>query len=159
MVKRWTALGMVLIVMGVTVSCGTILYPERRGQKAGRIDAGVAVLDGIGLLFFIVPGVIAFGVDFATGAIFLPSGRAGLDIRPTDLEACDVIATGRRPLTRHEMETLLSQRTGQTVTLSAPGVMAARVSGENGFVWGAVADIMTPEQFSCFADDPVVVMR
>jgi hypothetical protein len=55
--------------------CGTILYPERRGQQSGRIDVGVAVLDGIGLLFFIIPGVIAFAVDFSTGAIFLPGGR------------------------------------------------------------------------------------
>ena len=44
-----------------TTSCGTILYPERRGQPAGKIDVGVAVLDGIGLLVFLVPGVILLG--------------------------------------------------------------------------------------------------
>lgn len=65
-------LGILLIQQ---LGCGTILYPERRGQQGGRIDAGVAVLDGIGLLFFIIPGVIAFAVDFSTGAIFLPGGR------------------------------------------------------------------------------------
>jgi hypothetical protein len=54
--------------------CGTILYPERKGQKDGRIDPGIAVLDGLGLLFFIIPGVIAFAVDFTTGAIYLPGG-------------------------------------------------------------------------------------
>jgi len=52
--------------------CGTILYPERKGQEDGRIDPGIAVLDGLGLLFFIIPGVIAFAVDFTTGAIYLP---------------------------------------------------------------------------------------
>jgi len=52
--------------------CGAIFYPERRGQRSGRIDAGVAVLDGVGLLLFIIPGVIAFAVDFGTGAIYLP---------------------------------------------------------------------------------------
>lgn len=52
--------------------CGTILYPDRRGQTGGRIDIGVALLDAIGLLFFIIPGVIAFAVDFSTGAIYLP---------------------------------------------------------------------------------------
>lgn len=56
-------------------ACGTIFYPERRGQLAGEIDAGVAILNGIGLLFYIVPGLIAFGVDFATGAIYLPDRR------------------------------------------------------------------------------------
>lgn len=55
--------------------CGTVLYPERRGQKGGRIDAGIAVLDAVGLFFFIIPGVVAFAVDYATGAIFLPGTR------------------------------------------------------------------------------------
>ncbi len=56
------------------LGCGTILYPERRGQPAGRYDTDVVILDAIGLLFFIVPGVVAFGVDFSTGAIYLPKG-------------------------------------------------------------------------------------
>ncbi len=46
------------------LGCGTILYPERRGQAAGRYDTDIVILDAIGLLFFIVPGVVAFGVDF-----------------------------------------------------------------------------------------------
>ena len=53
--------------------CGTIFYPERRGQKAGHVDVGVAILDGIGLLFFLIPGVIAFAVDFSNGTIYLPA--------------------------------------------------------------------------------------
>jgi hypothetical protein len=53
-------------------ACGTIMYPERKGQKDGQIDSTVAILDGIGLLFFIVPGVIAFAVDFSNGTIYLP---------------------------------------------------------------------------------------
>lgn len=35
---------------------------------------GVAALNAVGLLFFFVPGVVAFGVDFMTGAIYLPGG-------------------------------------------------------------------------------------
>ena len=54
------------------VGCGTLMYPERRGQREGRIDAGVAILDGLGLLFGIIPGVIAFAVDFSNGTIYLP---------------------------------------------------------------------------------------
>ena len=52
----------VLIVQ--LTGCGTLLYPERRGQKAGHVDVGVALLDGIGLFFFIIPGIIAYAVDF-----------------------------------------------------------------------------------------------
>src|SRR5476651_117793 len=54
------------------MGCGTLMYPERRGQKGGSIDAGVAVLDGIGLFFGIIPGVIAFAVDFSNGTIYMP---------------------------------------------------------------------------------------
>lgn len=53
--------------------CGTILYPERRGQPAGPLDLKVVALDAIGLLFFFVPGVIAFAVDFSNGTIYLPA--------------------------------------------------------------------------------------
>jgi hypothetical protein len=55
------------------MGCGTLMYPERRGQRGGSIDAGVAILDGLGLLFGIIPGVIAFAVDFSNGTIYLPS--------------------------------------------------------------------------------------
>ena len=54
------------------MGCGTLMYPERRGQRGDRIDAGVAILDGLGLLFGIIPGVIAFAVDFSNGTIYLP---------------------------------------------------------------------------------------
>lgn len=64
------------------VGCGTIMYPERKGQKSGRIDAGVAILDGLGLLFFFIPGVIAYAVDFNNGTIYLPgTSRSSLDLK------------------------------------------------------------------------------
>lgn len=56
-------------------ACGTILHPERKGQKSGQIDPAIAVFDAIGLLFFLIPGVIAFAVDFSNGTIYLPGGR------------------------------------------------------------------------------------
>ncbi len=62
-------------------ACGTVFYPERKGQISGRIDPVVAIANGVGLLFFVVPGVIAFAVDFATGAIYLPGGRRA-DLQP-----------------------------------------------------------------------------
>ncbi len=63
--------------------CGTLMYPERRGQRGSHIDVGVAVLDGIGLFFFIIPGVIAYVVDFSNGTIYLPGGRlsSSMDIK------------------------------------------------------------------------------
>ncbi len=64
--------GMIGILCFQLVSCGTILYPERRGQKSGRLDPGVVLFDAVGLFFFLIPGIIAYAVDFSTGAIYLP---------------------------------------------------------------------------------------
>ena len=57
-------------------SCATILHPERREQPAGKLDTDMVILDGFGLLLFLLPGVIAFAVDFSTGAIYLPTGES-----------------------------------------------------------------------------------
>jgi hypothetical protein len=65
-----------LLALFINLSgCGTLLHPERKGQTGGRIDPGVVILDGIGLLFFFIPGAIAFAVDFTYGTIYLPGGR------------------------------------------------------------------------------------
>ena len=56
-------------------ACGSIFFPDRRGQIDGKIDPMIVVLDAVGLLFYVIPGLIAFGVDFATGAIYFPPGK------------------------------------------------------------------------------------
>lgn len=56
-------------------ACGYLLYPERVGRDSGRIDATVVLLDAAGLLFGIIPGVVAFAVDLSTGAIYLAPGE------------------------------------------------------------------------------------
>ncbi|GAA3719211.1 hypothetical protein GCM10022421_29260 [Oceanisphaera sediminis] len=80
-------------------ACGTVFYPERKGQVSGRIDPVVAIANGVGLLFFVVPGVIAFAVDFATGAIYLPGGgRTELqpNATPDSLNDSLYASTGQR---------------------------------------------------------------
>ena len=64
------AIGGALVVTLLTqlTACGTIFYPDRRGQIGGKIDPVVAAMDAIGILFYVIPGLIAFGIDFATGA-------------------------------------------------------------------------------------------
>lgn len=74
-----TSKGMTKVVVGSLIAsqlaaCGTLIYPERQGQSGGKLDLGVVALDALGLLFWFVPGVVAFGVDFITGAIYLPGG-------------------------------------------------------------------------------------
>lgn len=53
--------------------CGTLFHSERCGQPhSNRLDWPIVALDGLGLLLFFVPGVVAFVVDFCSGAIYLP---------------------------------------------------------------------------------------
>ena len=66
-------------------ACGSIFFPDRRGQIDGKIDPMIAVLDAVGLLFYVIPGLIAFGVDFATGAIYFPPGKTA-QIAPQKLQ-------------------------------------------------------------------------
>lgn len=76
--KQWRR-ALSILVSGALImqllGCGYLLHPERRGQRGGNIDPGIAILDGVGLLLFIIPGVIAFAVDFTTGTIYYPAGR------------------------------------------------------------------------------------
>ena len=66
-------------------ACGSIFYPDRRGQIDGKIDPAIAVLDAVGLLFYVIPGLIAFGVDFATGAIYFEPGKTA-QVAPEKLQ-------------------------------------------------------------------------
>jgi hypothetical protein len=71
--KLLTAL-MLTTFLASTSGCGYFLYPERVGQTEGKVDPAVVLLDAAGLLFGILPGVVAFAVDLTTGTIYLPPG-------------------------------------------------------------------------------------
>ena len=109
-------------------ACGTIMYPERKGQTGGRIDPGVAVLDGLCLLLFIVPGVIAFMVDFDNGTIYLPgASRSSWD--PKDMRRVKFDPT-RRSLA--SVEATVKTETGVDVRLDRPDVRVARLPAPPG---------------------------
>jgi len=92
------------------ISCGTILYPERRNQKAGRLDVGVVLLDAIGLLFFLIPGIIAFAVDFSTGAIYLPASK---DDKAKNQGKYRVVHFDPKNYTKESLEEIIRKETGQ----------------------------------------------
>ena len=73
-IKRGVAASCLLTLALNLTACGYFLYPERKGQTGGRVDPVVVILDGAALLFGILPGVVAFAVDFTNGTIYLPSG-------------------------------------------------------------------------------------
>lgn len=97
-------------------ACGSIFYPERRGQIDGRIDPAIAVLDAVGLLFFIVPGLIAFAVDFTTGAIYFPGGKTA-QVAPEKLQQA-VGVDGQ--IDRGKLQAILKNELGRTLPLNDP---------------------------------------
>ncbi len=111
-----------LLLIAVQLSaCGTILHPERKGQTSGRIDPSVAVLNGIGLLFFLVPGVIAFAVDFNNGTIYLPNSA---DATESDRNDARIVTTNGQ-LTPNELQALISAEVGQPVDLTMAQVRSS----------------------------------
>nr|WP_290821351.1 hypothetical protein [Halomonas sp.] len=115
--NRWLKSAVVAACVVSLAGCGTIFYPERKGQISGEIDIKVAAANGVGLLFFLVPGVIAYAVDFSNGTIYLPGTHSSsLDVQRLD-DATDTQA----------LENLLSQKTGQPVSLSNELLMVEEV--------------------------------
>ena len=56
-------------------SCGTLLKPNRVNKPhSNQADYKIVLLDGLGLLLFVIPGVIAYIVDYSNGTLFLPGG-------------------------------------------------------------------------------------
>jgi hypothetical protein len=111
----------VLIVQ--LAGCGTIMYPERKGQRDGRIDAGVAVLDGVCLLFFIIPGVIAYAVDFSNGTIYLP----GTDRGSLDLKDLKQVKFDPKHYTNATIEKIIKEESGYEVKLSQDNMKISRL--------------------------------
>lgn len=120
-------MAMQIVTACATSGCGTILYPERRGQPAGRLDWKVVLLDGLGLIFFFIPGVIAFAVDFLNGTIYLPPSstyqppcdptpvtRGQSEEQPAQLKK---IRVARSELTPGRIEQIIAEQTGKSISL------------------------------------------
>lgn len=99
--------GSATLLAASLTGCGTLLYPERKGQgRGGRLDPSIVILDGIGLLLFLIPGLIAFAVDFSNDTIYLPGRRADAD---------DVIKVRRTAaLTKPEIDRIWQEQYGES---------------------------------------------
>lgn len=105
--------------------CGTIIYPERRGQTSGKIDPAVVIMDGIGLLFWVIPGLVAFAIDFATGAIYTSSGR--YSVAPEALKPA-IDENGR--IDTVQLQEIIKQQTGQNIPFNHPNIQQQDSSTE-----------------------------
>ncbi len=72
--------------------CGTILHSERIGRPhSNDLDWKVVALDGLGLMLFFVPGVVAFAVDFYNGSIYLP-GQSSRSTAHNELDGQNLLS-------------------------------------------------------------------
>jgi len=106
--------------LSLVAGCGTILYPERRYQPHGEVDLKVVALDTLGLLLFFIPGVIAFAVDFTTGAIYLPPSQDVSDNgRPAKDQPLVTVQVPQKELSQERLEQVASHHAGRDVRLVA----------------------------------------
>jgi hypothetical protein len=117
---------MIAALLTQITACGSIFYPERRGQIDGKIDPAIAVLDAVGLLFYVIPGLIAFGVDFATGAIYFPHGQSA-QIDPQKLKPA-VNADGS--VDNSKLQAILQSELGRSLPLDDPRLIQHRGSAQ-----------------------------
>ena len=107
-------------------ACGSIFFPDRRGQIDGKIDPAIAILDAVGLLFYVIPGLIAFGIDFATGAIYYPGGHTA-QVDPAKLHEA-VSPDGK--VDNLKLQAILESELGQRLPLDDPRLIQHRGSVE-----------------------------
>jgi len=109
------------------------MYPERKGQKTGKVDAGVAVLDGLGLLLFIIPGAIAFIVDFSNGTIYLPPEKSGL-LKGADYKNLNALHIDKDKMNLENIESLVSENTGITFDIDDQRVQVVELDNLTEFM-------------------------
>jgi len=128
--------------------CGTLLHSERLNQPHSRdLDWKIVALNGLGLIFFFIPGVIAFVVDFHTGAIYLPPqyGAAKppladdpeqlVEQGPQEAEAVPLeqVAVLSGELNLMAVEREMTQQIGRPVWLSETSARVTRLEKLNQF--------------------------
>ncbi|MBW1863013.1 MAG: hypothetical protein JRJ02_11660 [Deltaproteobacteria bacterium] len=100
--------------------CGYLMYPERRGQPKGKIDVSVALLDGLGLLVFLIPGIIAFAVDFTKNTIYLPPGRSSINNNTTD--EMITLRIPKQEFNKEGIEQIVREHSGLKIDLASNNV-------------------------------------
>ena len=113
-------------------ACGTLFFPDRRGQIEGKIDPAIAVANAVGLLFYVIPGLIAFAVDFATGAIYLPEGQT-VQVDPQQLQKL-IGEDGK--VDQFALKTLIETSTGHQLPLDDPRLIQHSGSAEQLAAYG-----------------------
>ena len=131
-------LGILGASLAFQLACGTLLYPERHGRRSGRVDPAVLILDGVLLFLFVVPGLVAYAIDFYTGAIYV--ARADGTIA--------VVRVEPGTLTPARVQEILREHTGREIPLDEAALRRFRMRpGSN------VANVLRGLAANAFAPD------
>ena len=115
----------------ILTGCGTLLHPERRGQPTGSLDWKIVTLNALGLVLFVIPGIIAFAVDFHTGAIYLPPCGTGLS--SPDNPPLVEHHVPRENMSQEQIEVMVSSHVGQPIDLAASNCSSQPLSSIDEF--------------------------
>ena len=120
--QRMIVLALICALLVQVSACGYVLYSERRNQpRGGEIDPAVAILDGLGLLLFIIPGVVAFIVDFSTNAIYFPPGKKA-SLLGAEKEKLSVVQVPAGQFNPKGIESIVSKHVGETIRFDSAEV-------------------------------------
>ena len=133
--RRFLIISMCTGVFSSACGCGTLLHPERvRSHHSRDLDWKVVALNGLGLLLFFIPGVVAFVVDFYTGAIYLPpetatsyrppidgTGQSTAGRTLTSDTTLRKLTVPRDQLNQSGIEHAVGKQLGREVSLNDPG--------------------------------------
>ncbi len=144
--RRTIIAGLTAGATALLSGCGTILYPDRAYQKKrGRLDPAIVILDGIGLFFFVIPGLVAFAVDFTTGAIYFPADYEPGDRERTIFDPYNAEAK----LDQNEIERVVALKTGKQIDLKNDPVRVMELQNLDQF-WMA---------YNKLSDSPMLATR
>lgn len=124
---------MLVALAGVLVlqltACGTLFHAERKGQQAStQVDPAVLILDCCGLLFGIIPGVVAIVIDYSNKTLYYTKAevRAMKNASIDSIDRSKMVAVKLDDMNNEAIEKALSQQLGQQVKLADLQVVAAQ---------------------------------
>jgi len=128
------------------------LEPGGMAAVPPTIERRLTVLDRMGLLFFMVLGVLAYAVDFATGTLYLP--KRATHNGHFDIAAATAVDTGRVNRDDAGLRQVIRVHTGQETSMSDPAVRVRRAESTR---WQRLHDALDPIQLAAFTRRPLAL--
>ncbi|MGN0870937.1 MAG: hypothetical protein ACI4UV_07060 [Victivallales bacterium] len=129
MFKKSMLVALAGVLMLQLTACGTLFHAERKGQQAStQVDPTVLILDCCGLLFGIIPGVVAIVIDYSNKTIYYTKAevKAMNSASIDSIDRSKMVAVKMDEMSNEAIEQALSRQLGQQVKLADLQVVAAQ---------------------------------